>query len=286
MKKYIFTDLACEAYEKENNSPPLVKEYRRGTNDEILVFDVCIDGKEQEMRYRRPSGCYRTLQCKKIWSMNEAELSSLRIAVTAELMSMLDIKRSPLTILVVGLGNPSFTVDALGPSTVKKIHATRHLERGKNKKQSGFSLATMSPGVLAESGMEAVEQVRGVVSAIGADVVLAIDALAAREYERIGATVQLSDAGICPGSGVGNHRLALTQETVGVPVVAIGVPTVVNLSTVFCDALAKGGMDSLTPKMDAVVSSLRGRFVCPKESDWIVEGVAFLLAEAINRLVE
>ena len=184
------------------------------------------------------------------------------------------------TVLVAGLGNAAFTVDAIGPRTVSLLNVTRHV----TQKSATIQIAAMSPGVPADTGMEAAEQIRGVAQTIGARAILAVDSLAASDFARLGATVQISDSGICPGSGVGNARKAITEETMGVPVLAIGVPTVVDCATILWDALRRGGNAKISARMENVIHSYRGSFVCPKESDWITQSVGLLLASAIDRL--
>ena len=140
----------------------------------------------------------------------------------------------------------------------------------------------MFPGVLGQTGIETVELIRGAVENAGPDVVLAIDALAARSCERLAATVQLSDNGINPGSGIGNHRKAICRETVGVPVIALGVPTVVNSATLVYDALRQAGIEEIRPELRQVLENGRSFFVSPKESDVITDRISDLIADAVD----
>jgi GPR endopeptidase len=155
---------------------------------------------------------------------------------------------APITHLVVGLGNSEITPDAIGPFSVRKLNVTRHL-RGIDEKLydtiGRCEISALFPGVLGQTGIETVELIRGAAENAHPDVVLVIDALAARSCDRLAATVQLSDSGINPGSGIGNHRKAICRETVGVPVIALGVPTVVNSATLVYDALHKAGIDGV-----------------------------------------
>ncbi len=285
MESYFFTDLAYEIYDPLRDKALRTKEYRGGGRGELRLFEMHIETDEQEKHYRRPRGCYLTVLCEKIWCMDEASFDSLSQTLTEELRRRLtpllpQKERKPSTVLIAGLGNPSFTVDAVGPKTVSLLNVTRHV----SSKPRSLTLAAIAPGVAADTGIEAVEHIRGVVKAIGARAVIAVDALAASDFTRLGATVQISDSGICPGSGVGNARKAITKETVGVPVLAIGVPTVVDSATMLWDALRRGGSSDLSSRMERVLRSYRGSFVCPKESDWITQSVGMLLSSAIDRL--
>jgi len=285
MEKYIYTDLAWESHDMGAKSDAHWTKGRRYADGAIEIFEMRIETEERARALRHPIGKYVTVMCEKIWLLNEETLLRLRQAVTRELFAMLSeqltSKKGQATVLVVGLGNDAFTVDSVGPRAAEYVNATRNLSQ---QTDCRFSIAVMSPGVLGKSGMETVEQIGGVASAIGADAVLAMDALAASHYERLGTTIQIADSGICPGSGVGNARKAITKQTLGIPVIAIGVPTVVDAATMICDALTRGGMKDWTPQMEKAVSASRGLFVCPKESDLITQSVSLLLAEAINAL--
>ena len=288
MKNYIFTDLAYEIHENAKNGDLRTKEYRGGTCGEIQIFEMQVENDAQVKRYARPRGCYLTVICKKIWQLNENDFSSLREVLVSTLrrmlLGLLPKGKDNYTILVVGLGNADFSADAIGPRTVERINVTRHLENKDGDQGLLFSMAAMEPGVVGKTGMEAAEQIRGVVSVIGADAVIAVDALAASRVDRLGATVQLADSGICPGSGVGNARRAITEQTVGVPVLALGVPTVVSAATLVADTLRRGGIQTLSAEMKATLDDGRGYFVCPKESDLIATSTAFLLADALDHL--
>ena len=179
--------------------------------------------------------------------------------------------------LVVGLGNREVTPDALGPEVVGNLRITRHVvkEYGKAafEKEKVHMVSGIVPGVMAQTGMETLEIVRGVVEETQPDVVVAIDALAARSSKRLNRTIQISDAGIHPGSGVGNHRHSLTRETIGVPVVAIGVPPVVDAATIVYDAVRD---------RNAVPPGLNSMFVTPKDIDETIKHLSFTISEALN----
>ena len=148
--------------------------------------------------------------------------------------------------LVAGLGNAGMTPDAIGPKSAENVLVTRHL-----RQEDGFSslcpVSVLTPGVLGQTGIEAMETLRGAVRAVQPDAVIAIDALASRSLARLCTSVQLSDTGIVPGSGVGNHRCPLSRDTLGVPVYAIGVPTVVDAATLTLDVLEEAGKSDVDP---------------------------------------
>jgi spore protease len=188
-------------------------------------------------------------------------------------------------VLVAGLGNSDITPDAIGPDSVRKLNVTRHLralDEALYDTVGRCEISAVFPGVLGQTGIETVELIRGAAENARPDVVLAIDALAARSCERLAATVQLSDSGIHPGSGIGNNRKAICHETVGVPVIALGVPTVVDSSTLVYDALRRAGIEDVRPELRQVLENGRSFFVSPKESDVITERVSDLIADAVD----
>ena len=165
-------------------------------------------------------------------------------AVGAELRALLG--ENVKSVLVAGLGNANMTPDAIGPRSAEHVLVTRHLRQ--NGAFSAFcSVSVLTPGVLGRTGIEAMETLRGTVRAVQPDAVIAIDALASRSLMRLCSTVQLSDTGIVPGSGVGNHRCPLSRDTLGVPVYAIGVPTVVDAATLTLDVLEEAGKSDVDP---------------------------------------
>ena len=189
------------------------------------------------------------------------------------------------TVLVAGLGNEKITPDALGPRAADYILASRHIN-GELAKKIGLeglrSVAAVVPGVLGKTGIETAEILEGTVKKIKPSAVIAIDSLASRKLERLGATVQLADSGISPGSGIGNRRNAIDSSSLGVPVIAIGVPTVVDAATMTMDILESH--DSLSDEFKKhIASSSQGRMmVTPKEIDLVIERAAKFVAMGIN----
>ena len=190
-------------------------------------------------------------------------------------------------VLVVGLGNADMTPDAIGPGTVRRLTVTRHLKAYDETLYNALGcceLSALSPGVLGQTGMESGELVRCAAERLKPDLLVAVDALAARSCERLSSTIQLSDGGISPGAGIGNHRMAIDRKTVGCPVIGLGVPTVVDSSTLVWDALEKAGMtgETLPDGLGAVLESGRSFIVSPRDSDEMVELTCRLLAKALD----
>jgi spore protease len=195
------------------------------------------------------------------------------------------------SILIVGLGNRAVTADALGPKVIDHLAVTRHILSVYGKEAySGEvpSISAMEPGVMAKTGIETSEMVSGVVGKTKPDFLIVIDALAARSTKRLYTTIQISNTGISPGSGVGNHRNAINQETVGVPVLAIGIPTVVDAATIVGDACEAWWHESLKEpgpfpeEVKKYFRELKNMYVTTKEIDEIIECVSFTVSEAIN----
>lgn len=184
-------------------------------------------------------------------------------------------------VLVVGLGNRNMTADALGPACADKIFVTRHIGR-ELASSLGFkslrSVASVAPGVLGSTGMESFEIISGIVEKSKIDCVIAIDALAAMDMERLGSTVQLSDTGISPGSGIGNKRNEISDKTLGVPVIAVGVPTVISAYTLARNVLDEIGVDADISKGE----KFREYIVASREADIITERASKLIALALN----
>lgn len=253
------------------------------------VHRVRICNEQAALHTGKPMGHYVTLECDKLWMLGVKESECVRRALCVEVRNMalrLCDARAPRFVLVVGLGNAEISPDALGPATVAYLMATR---KGGDAKEElcgrGCVTAVLSPGVSARTGLETREILQGIVHAVHPDLVLVIDALAAREVARLGSTIQLSDTGICPGSGVHASRDALTKETLGVPVMALGVPTVVDSATLVHDALAQRGMGNEEELQDTL-ATLQRSFVTPHEIDLLVRSASLLLATTLEKAFE
>ena len=256
----------------------------------FVISELTISTKEAADNLGKPCGRYLTVECGRIDRLNAGDKRTLAHLLAGELRGTAQrlthkAVDSNLSVFVAGLGNADLTPDAIGPRAVRRLTATRHLRQYESElyRFAGCSsLAALSPGVLGQTGIETSELLRGAVNSTHPDVMIAIDALTARSCDRLCATVQLSDTGIEPGSGVGNHRRPITYKSMGVPVIALGVPTVVNSATLVWDALQKAGIDGEDTRLQKVLESGKSFFVSPKESDLICESIARLFASAIG----
>lgn len=240
----------------------------------------------------RPMGKYVTLSCPQQMSIELTMRRALSRALADTLGEMLP--RRCRTVLVTGLGNRSVTPDALGPRTVERVLVTRHMNGclPEDVASRMANVCAAAPGVLGVTGIETAEVLAGIIRHVRPDAVIAVDALAARDSRRICSTIQIADTGITPGSGVGNHQRALTRETMGIPVIAVGVPMVVYASTIARDAVeilseADGASgeeeEKLMACVEKVVSEQLGDLiVTPREVDALVERMAGIVAEGIN----
>ena len=199
--------------------------------------------------------------------------------------------KEEMNVLVVGLGNREITPDALGPEVVSNLHITRHIIREYGVQGIGeehaHSISGLAPGVMAQTGMETMEIIRGVAEETRPDVIIAIDALAARSIKRLNRTIQITDTGIHPGSGVGNHRTGLNENTLGVKVIGIGVPTVVDAATIVHDSMAHL-LDTLEEAEkkefleEMIAPSLYSMFVTPKDVDETMKRLSYTISEGLN----
>ena len=269
------TDLAVEQREMtaKHSDNVAVRQYAR-QNANVTEIEILNDEGAQELG--KPKGKYITMEIPAF--SHDSELLDGRLtAMTESIRALLPDEDGP--VLVAGLGNEDVTPDALGPRTAHGIFATRHIDRALAS-ELGFGelrdVCAITFGVLGQTGMETAETIRGIVNTIHPAAVITVDALAARSLQRLGKTVQLTDTGITPGSGVGNSRARLDKETLGVPVIAIGVPTVVDAVTLVRDFTSEHKMAK--EKEDEAKSMM----VCPREIDVTIHRAARFLALALN----
>lgn len=313
--KNIRTDLALEAQElfkqqamKERVSahgePPGVDVENDG-NEDIRITRVKVTSPTGEAAIGKPMGNYITLEIPRLKEEDQELYENTCKALAKELTSIVKLSEKSTT-LVVGLGNWNITPDALGPKVVSSMMITRHLlEYVPEQVDQGVSpVCAVAPGVLGITGIETGEIVRGIVDRVKPDVIIAIDALASRKMERVSTTIQIADTGIAPGSGVGNKRMELSKTTLGVPVVAIGVPTVVDAATMANDTIDLV-MDSFMKEapqgtefynmlnnidrnekyqlIQEVLKPYVGNLiVTPKEIDNIIEKISKVIANGLN----
>lgn len=280
------TDLALERKEyirKEELDG--IREEKKETHG-VRVTTITVENEKGEKLLSKPKGKYITMEIGSF--MKNADLFSGRLTALSEELSSLIPKEG--TVLVVGLGNEKITPDALGPKCISLILATRHISE-EFAKAIGFenlrSVAAIVPGVLGTTGIETAESIEGIAERIKPSCVIVIDALAARSTERLGTTVQITDTGVSPGSGVGNKRNRIDRDSMGVPVIAIGVPTVVDAATVAYDALQSAGMsETERERLFKVSEENELMMVTPKEIDNVIDRAATLVAMSINSALQ
>ncbi len=275
------TDLALERM-KANTSLPGV-EYSEEKKGIATLTRLHITDEEGERSIGKPKGTYLSLSFPRLWELSENDLSFLS-ELLADLLLSLCGKKPPDRVLVAGLGNRYITADALGPEVIGRILATRHLKEEDRPLFDRFTdteLSLIAPGVLAQTGIESNEMVKAVVGTVKPRLVIVIDALAARSLERLATTCQLANVGLNPGSGIGNSRGSIDEGTLGVPVISIGIPTVVDSSTLIYDTLKRGGIEP-NEALLRILRSEKGFFVSPRQSDEVTEKAAHLLADTIN----
>lgn len=292
----IHTDLALEAkerYEEDNveiRGVCIEEEYNE--EKDIRTTLVKIETENGARAMGRPQGSYLTLEAPNLSIPDEGYHREISEELARQVKKLIPDKKE-LTVLVVGLGNRQVTPDALGPDVVDNLKMTRHiiLEYGAQAmgEQNRYQVSGLVPGVMAQTGMETLEIVKGVINETRPDVVIAVDALAARSTKRLNRTIQITDTGIIPGSGVGNHRNGLTKETLGVKVIGIGVPTVVDAATIVQDSMEKL-LQTLEEKEkkefleEMIPPALYSMFVTPKDVDETMKRLSYTISEGLNRV--
>ena len=318
VEKYkIRTDLAMEQKERfesdhvEVSGVVLEEEYDE--EKEIKITTVRIETENGAKAMGKPVGTYLTLEAPNMAAADEGyhrEISETLAGFLEKYMKDTEENQEKgYSVLVVGLGNREVTPDALGPYVVDQLNVTRHIvqEYGRYAVGKGGSriVSAIVPGVMAQTGMGSAEIIRGIVNETTPDLIMVIDALAARSTKRLNRTIQISDAGIYPGAGVGNHRSEITKDTMGIPVIAIGVPTVVDAATIVNDTMENFIMALETSETlkgvgvvlqgynsaekyelvkELIAPHLNGMFVTPKDIDDTVRRISYTISEAMNML--
>ena len=302
------TDLALERrdiYQKQNKLKEIdgIESTEEEINENIKVSRVKITNRNGEKAIGKPIGNYITIDVKKLKIAEEDDIQKAAETLTKELKEIIDMHTDKQgDILVVGLGNIYVTPDALGPKVINEIDVTRHIIKYLPQyiDEGTRPVSAISPGVLGTTGIETVEILKGIVDNINPKLLIVIDALASRSIERISSTIQLSDTGIVPGAGVGNTRQEISQQSLGIPVVAIGIPTVVELATLVSDGIdifinrlqekaeSNEYLNKLqqNDKYEEVKEALNvgeyNMIVTPKEIDDLIENMKDVVARGIN----
>ena len=287
--RQIRTDLAMESHQAAGSVPGVwVKQWE---TEGVTITEVSIEDEAAARQLDKPVGKYITLECEGVKRRDPDARVAMSNLLSEELARLLPQGEQP--VMVIGLGNRQVTPDALGPMTVDRTLVTRHLFRELPQYVDSrmSSVCAVAPGVLGVTGLETIETLKGLVEQIQPRAVIAIDSLSARASGRVASTVQLSDSGIQPGSGVGNLRKAITRETLGTTVIAVGVPMVVYAATIVRDALeqlAGDQAESSEQALDALTQqlfdgSMGEMIVTPREIDALVADAAQIVATGINR---
>lgn len=285
------TDLAIEAGEvfgKDNMPEGVTVKSEEGKN--ITVTTIEINNEKGSEALNKKQGRYVTIE------LNDVELNTLEIhnevaeAICKELDKFFSHNKEKPSVMIIGLGNRYITPDSLGPKVVEKTVVTRHVQNmakeGEIDSRLG-NVCAIAPGVMGVTGIETGEIILGLAEKVKPDIIIAIDALAARKTSRINRTVQISDTGIVPGSGIGNRRMELSSETLNVPVVAIGVPTVVDAITLAKDLIENATGDKLSEGFEKEMMNSCGsdNIVTPKNIDTAVERMANAISNGLNMSV-
>ncbi len=289
--EYARTDLAAESGCVTQKTPSPGVKVRTSSTRGTTTLDVCITDGRGEKAVGKPVGNYVTISFGPLWQeepphirgSNSAEAGAhTENEVVVEIMKTLsrlinEKVRGKKRVLVAGIGNREFTADSIGPLCCEEIRVTSHLA----DEETGIPLSAFCPGVAGNTGIESAELIKGAVTASRANVVIAVDCLASKSVDRLMRTVQISDTGITPGSGIGNRRHSVGEENIGVPVIAVGVPTIVDSSTLIYDLLEKSGAE-IDRRLSEILENNRSFFVTPKDCDAAAKKLASIVAAAIN----
>lgn len=274
------TDLAVEEHESYCEDLKGV-DYTSEEIKGLFIERLCIKTSRAGQLLHKDAGRYVTITLPPLTD-NMRDTDERVQVIAEEIRRLLPVNG---TVLVAGLGNREITPDALGPKSIDRVLATRHIS-GEIARSTGLdrlrSVATLSAGVTGQTGIETGELVLSVVNKIKPTAVVVVDALASRKLARLGCTLQISDTGISPGAGVGNHRTKLSKETLGVPVIALGVPTVVDALTLLCDLVCSEDEYSQQSLKEQVSPRGREMVVTPREVDLLVDRAAKLIALSVN----
>ena len=302
------TDMAIERndiYKKQNNIENQIDgiETEEEEKDQIKISRVKILNEQGEKALAKPKGDYVTLDVKNIKTVDEEGIEKIAEVLGDELREIIKKHISdPEDILVVGLGNLYVTPDALGPKVVPEIQVTRHILQymPSAMPEDTRPVSAISPGVLGITGIETMEILKGIVDNIKPKMLIVIDALASRSIERISSSIQIADTGIVPGAGVGNTRKEISIKTLGIPVIALGIPTVVDLASItndcidlFIESLQQKAMsndylnklrekDNYEEIKEALIPKDYNMIVTPKEIDKLIENMSKIVSKGIN----
>ena len=306
----IRTDLALETQEKmQEDKVDLkgVRYFEEEVDKNLVISTVVIETENGAKTMGKPKGTYITIEAGNMDEEDEDYHREVSTQLAKVIEKLVPVKKEELSVLIVGLGNRAVTPDSLGPRVADNLCITRHILKEYGKfafgKEGMNRISSIVPGVMAQTGMESMEIVAAVVKETKPDFVIAVDALAARNTKRLNRTIQVTDTGINPGSGVGNHRHGLNEKSLGVPVISIGIPTVVDAATIVNDTmynlvtamsqseafstlgnslkeLSDGEKYELIREL--LSPNLNAMFVTPKDIDESVKRLSFTISEGLN----
>lgn len=303
------TDMADERrdlYKKANNLEDEIAglECEEEKKDEVKITRVKVLNEEGEQALNKKKGNYITIDLKKVDNLTDVEKEKLEDIISEEISKLSSnyLKSSEDEVLIVGLGNNDLVCDSLGSKVIENIEVTRHIKKYYPQflREGARGISSFAPSVMGKTGIETLEIIQGVTSKIKPKLIIAIDSLASRSIERVNKSIQISDTGIIPGGGVGNARMGITYENLGIPVIALGVPTAVETAVIVNDALSlfitklqdKAKSNSYLNELkeednyDEIKEALNpydyNLVVTPKEVDELTEGLAEIIANGIN----
>ena len=250
--------------------------------EDISVTSIEITNEDAAMKMMKPIGKYITIEVEGILEEQDDIKKNAAELLSKELSKMIQ-KKYDTKVLVAGLGNKMVTPDSLGPETVSKVYITRHLftMTGADGDDSVSCVSCIIPGVMATTGIETAETIRKAVEITNPDLVIIIDSLAARNIERVSTTIQLTNTGISPGSGMGNNRVGINQKSIGTEVIAIGVPTVIDVKTVIRDSLKENMSEAKV--IDEYIDKYEEQMIVTStDIDAIVKDFSEVIAKGIN----
>ena len=306
----IRTDLALETQEKMQEDHVDLKGVRfleEKIDRNLTISTVVIETENGARTMGKPKGTYITIEAGNMDEEDEDYHREISLQLAKVIQKLARIKKDEISVLVVGLGNRDVTPDALGPRVVDNLFITRHIINEYGKYAFGSEkvnrISSIVPGVMAQTGMESLEIIKGVIKETKPNLIIAVDALAARSTKRLNRTIQVTDTGINPGSGVGNHRHGLNEKSLGVPVISIGIPTVVDAATIVNDTMynlvtaltQSEAFESMGTSLEQLNDAekyelirellspnLNTMFVTPKDIDESVKRLSYTISEGLN----
>ena len=285
MENFIYTDLACERVKQsrfhDENSNNV--QFSTNTINDITVRRMYVKNNAGEKETGVKAGKYTTIYFDPITTMSEKERSTLALVVAKEIADI--CSEYSFDILICGLGNINMTTDSIGPKVIQKLTVTRHVYDYDKKTFDLLKFkktSSIAPGVLAQTGIESAVIIKGICEKITPDMLLTVDSICARATERLCTTIQITDTGVAPGSGVKNKRPKIDKELLSIPVISIGFPTVMNSATMIYDCLNKHNEKTISKDLEKTLQNNVSYYVTINEIDEIINTVSDILAHSIN----